>query len=208
MALQYVEGRMLESPIQDAVNENIKQGLLVTHTKDGVEVTDKSNHDHVSGIAPHYQTTDIAAEHRFDFQSDVDDFKYKTSGNKSDSDHLLPDEDDRLPVMGFLDGARLYPPTVAKTSSDTSSPSIDRFDVVGVVDSSVNDAPDEADAEGRIVEEGWSSDENNDSSSTTFNESNGNFIPLGRAVYAENDFPITSFDERVWVVRDKGLTNE
>lgn len=54
-----------------------------------------------------------------------------------------------------------------------SAPSVGHEDVVGFVDESAGDAP--SNAEGRIVEEGYSN------GTTTFNRSNNNFIAIGEA---------------------------
>jgi len=62
------------------------------------------------------------------------------------------------------------------------------------------DAPNDP---GAVVEEGYTN------GATTFNRSNGNFLPLGRVrgIEGGSSFPVTAFGERLVfkVVRDKSL---
>lgn len=101
------------------------------------------------------------------------------------------------PLEGALIG---HVRTVPESNSGvTSAPSIGHGDVVGVVDSTVGDAS--ADMDGRIVEEGYTNDENDDTTSTTFNRSNGNFVAIGEAYRPakQNGDSVTDYDVPVRV---------
>jgi hypothetical protein len=86
--------------------------------------------------------------------------------------------DQRVPHGGDADRDRIK----ARTIDDEAAPApaIDHQDVVGVVDASSADAP--ADSDGRIVEEGYTTDLDGDGVTTEFSEANGNFTPIGIAV--------------------------
>ncbi len=110
----------------------------------------------------------------------------------------LASENDTVNIGGNDDGDRIYIKTIKETNSGvTNKPSIDHNTIVGVSDTSDNDAPTSA---GRIVEEGYTNDENDDGSSTTFNRSNNNFLPVGRAYRDDGD----GFDKIVRVEVRKG----
>ena len=105
--------------------------------------------------------------------------------------HIAFDEDDedptrtyeadgrRAPALPLADGDVIKALTITETTDGvTTSPDISEGNVVGVVDTSNADAPDNA---GRLVEEGYSNDENDDAAATTFSRANGNFLALGVA---------------------------
>lgn len=178
----YVESA--DRPYQSRLaSEDIHVGTLVNENgSDAYELTDDSKHSTVEALA--------TAPRRGDYIAKEDD---KTTTFK-----YLSSENDRVPGLPLADRDVVKVRTVLETNSGvTSAPSISDGDVVGVVDTSDANAPTSA---GRIVEEGYTNDENDDSTSTTFNRSNSNFIPLGKAYRDES----TSFDEpvRVRVERD------
>jgi uncharacterized protein YjdB len=86
--------------------------------------------------------------------------------------------DQRVPHGGDADRDRIKARTI--DDENAPAPSIDHQDVVGVADSSDADSPDGAD--GRIVEEGYSTDLDGDGATTEFTEANGNFKPIGVAI--------------------------
>lgn len=191
MAYLYIQNRLSETPLYDDATEDIPEGdLVVQKTGGGAALADYNTADRISGIALHLEAGDHIASHEYDYETGIDKFVYEPSGNK-DSDDMFSGEDDRVPVRGRLPGEHLFPRTI--TDSNADAPSIDKHDIVGVVDASAGNAP--SNAAGKIVEEGYSN------SGTTFNRSNNNFIALGRAVAADEAFPVSSTDERVWVER-------
>jgi hypothetical protein len=113
--------------------------------------------------------------------------------------HIVEDVDDpltdqvyeanslRVPALPLVDGDIVKAMTIEETTDGvTSSPNIQAGDIVGVTDTSDADSPDSA---GRLVEEGYSNDENDDATATTFSRANGNFLALGEALRdSETDF--------------------
>lgn len=90
--------------------------------------------------------------------------------------------------------ARLYIRTLEEsTAGVTTAPSVGHEDVVGFVDTSDTNAPD---AEGRLVEEGYTNDEDDDATSTTFSRANNNFIAVGEAYRPakQSGDSVTDFD--------------
>jgi len=85
----------------------------------------------------------------------------------------------RVQYQPLEDSAILRVRTVEETTDGvTAAPSISHRDVVGIVDEADADAPSSA---GRVVEEGYVNDENDDAATTTFNRSNSNFKAVGVA---------------------------
>lgn len=197
MALLYIEERDHDTPDYEHANEVIPEGdLLAREPGGGVVRADAGDYDRIDGIALHLEAGDHIAAHEYDYNAGIDDFKYQPASDKVSTD-FLPDVDDMVPVSGFGDSDHIRPRTIE--DSGATAPSVGHWDVVGVVDSSVGDAP--AGPEGQIVEEGYTN------GATTFNRSNDNFVALGRAdVLKDKDVDtVTSFDERVRVIRDKSL---
>ena len=106
--------------------------------------------------------------------------------------HIAFDEDDtseertyaaddrRVPSLPLVDGDIVKVKTVTESNDGvTTSPDIQAGDVVGVPDTTDGDAPTEG---GRVVEEGYTNDEDDDAADTTFSRDNGNFLPLGIAL--------------------------
>jgi hypothetical protein len=103
--------------------------------------------------------------------------------------------DERVPHGGDEDGARVRLRTIEDESAP--APAIGHQTTVGFIDPSSTDAP--ADSAGRIVEEGYTADADGDGATTTFNEANGNFAPVGEALrpaqqagetVTEYDYPV------------------
>lgn len=85
--------------------------------------------------------------------------------------------DDRVRYHPSEDAAVVKARTI---DDDTvAAPSIGHGDIVGIVDDSDANAP--GTPQGRLVEEGYTSDADGDGTSTTFSRANGNFLAVGRA---------------------------
>jgi len=193
MALLYVQGHPEGSLDSELASENVAQGDLIARLSGGgVEVADASSHDSVDGIAMNLEAGDNIADHEYDYLADRRDFVYKPSGNK-DTDDLLPNTDDRVPIGGQKATAEPIPATIQDNGTDPA-PSITKNDVVGVAAVGANE---QGEIQGRVVQEGYT-----DNGGTTYGTgSAGDFIPVGYA-----DEPVSSFDERVALRRaGKGL---
>ncbi|WP_226041178.1 hypothetical protein [Natrinema sp. DC36] len=104
------------------------------------------------------------------------------------------DVDDRVRYHPSEDSAVVKIRTIEEaTAGITASPNIGHGDIVGIVDESDADAPTST---GRIVEEGYTNDENDDAASTTFSRANGNFLAIGRAYRPgkQNNENVTDYD--------------
>jgi len=102
-------------------------------------------------------------------------------------------DDRRAPALPLVDGDIVKVKTITESNDGvTTSPDIQAGDIVGVPDTTNADSPTEA---GRVVEEGFTNDENDDATDTTFERANGNFLPLGTALRDEE----TNFDSPVRV---------
>lgn len=126
-----------------------------------------------------------------------------------DPEYLSAEDEDAIAsgVYETGDRVRFHPSEDAavvkvRTAEDNGqpAPNIGHRDVVGVIDDSDADAP--AGHVGRLVEEGYTADADDDGTSTTFNRSNDNFLAIGRAYRpgrqaGEN---VTEFDAPVRVV--------
>lgn len=106
-------------------------------------------------------------------------------------------DDDLVPAQPLADGDVVKCRTPADPGGNESSPSINDGDVVGVIDSSAGTLSDSTVYPGRVVEEGYTDGE---STPTTYNRSNNNFLALGTA---ERD-SATSFDDVVRVQVQRG----
>jgi len=99
--------------------------------------------------------------------------------------------DERIKAAPLEDTLRGY----GRTPEDEggTAPSIDHNTVVGLIDTSVGDAP--GGAAGRLVEEGYTN------GATTFNRTNDNFVALGEAYRPGNEMndTVTEFDTVVRV---------
>lgn len=105
----------------------------------------------------------------------------------------LSSESDRASFNGREDDDIIKVKTIEDNTTDPA-PSIDHGDVVGFVDTSAV-AGSGGEYGGRIVEEGYA-----DSTPTTFNRTNANFVALGVAYRPTHDHStVTSYDEPVRV---------
>lgn len=169
MAIDVVE-QMDGSTGSNYATENVEPHEIVTDTiGTGVELADgdEAYEDFKIALGPKH------APWIHEDDSDTSNLEY-------DGSDATLENNDRVPYAPLRDGMVVYCLTVTETNSGvTSSPSIDEHDIVGVPDTTNADAPSDP---GRIVQEGYSNDENDDASSTTFNRSNNNFIAIGRAL--------------------------
>lgn len=178
MATQfYVEeaDRSSESGVAD---ESIDAGTLVYNDGAGVDLVTFADGEY-TGLTL-YDPEYLSAE-----DEDATSFGTYESG-------------DRVRYHPREGGARVRIHTIEETADGvTSAPSIDHMDVVGIVDETDGDAPT---SKGKIVEEGYTNDENGDSTTTTFNRSNNNFLAVGYALRPGNDdSAVTDFNKPVRV---------
>lgn len=179
--------------------EDIKVGTLVSAEGDGtVSLADAATHSDFDGVAASPRRSGYIADEIDDpttFTYLVDTSNVKYGGLTEDGPMLVPyggdADDDLIKVRTILE----------TTSGVTTAPNITDRDVVGFVDTSDADAPTSA---GRIVEEGYTNDENNDAATTTYNRANGNFVAIGRA-YKPKKGEGDDFDDIVRVEVDSGL---
>jgi hypothetical protein len=160
MALEFYVEQADRSPQSGVANESIYAGELVHDDGDGVDVLNFADGNENVALA-RYDAEAMAAE----WEEDVVEEVYDTG--------------QRVQYQPLEDSAILRIRTIEETTDGvTSAPSISHRDVVGIVDETDADAPTSA---GRVVEEGYSNDENDDTTSTTFNRSNTNFKAVGVA---------------------------
>lgn len=164
MALEFYVEQADRSPQSGLANEVIEPGELVHDDGAGVDVLTFAD-DAANAALARYDAQAFAREH---------------------DDQIVPDEYDpaeemrnRVQYQPFEDSAVVKVRTVENTTDGvTTAPSIGHRDVVGYVDETDADAPA---SPGRIVEEGYTNDENDDAATTTFNRANGNFKAIGVA---------------------------
>lgn len=90
----------------------------------------------------------------------------------------LASEDDRVNFGGDADADVIKLRTAEDTGGNEPTPSISDGDVVGFIDTSAGTLSSTAEFHGRIVEEGY---EDGESTPTTYNRSNSNFVAIGTA---------------------------
>jgi hypothetical protein len=164
--------------------EDIDVGTLVAENgSDQYREADAQNDSVLSYLATEPQT----AEHIADDEDAVAG-PYGT---------YLSAENDRVPSLPLVDGDLVKVRTAEDAGGNESSPSISDGDVVGVIDTSAGTLTSSSEYQGRIVEEGYTDGE---STPTTYNRSNSNFVALGTAERDES----SSFDDpvRIRVKRD------
>jgi len=188
MALEFYVEQADRSPQSGVANEDIYAGELVHDDGDGVDVLTfaAADGDGHAGLA-RYDGQAFARE----YEDEVREDKYVAGDPQRE----------RVQYQPFEDSAVVKVRTIEETTGGvTTAPSIGHRDVVGIVDETDGDAPD---SPGRIVEEGYSNDENDDTTSTTFNRGNDNFKAVGVAYRpGRNDAAVAdpAFDEPVRVV--------
>jgi hypothetical protein len=163
----YIESS--DRPLQSYnAGEQIKVGTLVVAEGDGtVSLADADTHSRFDGVA----ASPRRAEYIADEIDDPTDFTYKVDTSDERYGGLTTDGPHLVPYGGGGDDDLIKVRTITDTGTSTA-PNVTDQDVVGFVDTSVGDAPDDA---GRIVEEDYSN------GAKTFNESNNNFVAIGRA---------------------------
>jgi len=160
MAIEFYVEQADRSPQSGVANESIYAGELVYDDGDGVDVLTFADGTENAALA-RYDAEAMAAE----WEEDIVEEVYDTG--------------ERVQYQPLEDSAILRVRTVEETTDGvTAAPSISHRDVVGIVDETDADAPSSA---GRVVEEGYTNDENDDTTSTTFNRTNDNFKAVGRA---------------------------
>jgi hypothetical protein len=174
----YIEeaDRSSESGIAD---ENVTAGTLISDNGSGVSFTSFADGDY-TGLALYDPEYLLAYDDR-----DVAGDSYEV--------------DDRVKYHPREGSAVVKVRTIEETTDGiTTAPSISHKDVVGFVDETDADAPT---SKGRLVEEGYTNDENDDAATTTYNRSNSNFIAIGEArrPAKQNGDSVTDFDTTVRV---------
>lgn len=160
-------------------NEQIAPGTLVSDDGAGVNLLSFADGDY-TGLALH-------------------DPEYLSAEDEDAIASGLYEVDDRVKYHPSEDAAVVKVRTIDGADTDPA-PAIDNKTIVGVVDESDADAP--SGAQGRLVEEGYTTDIDGDGVSTTFSRANGNFIAVGRAYRPgrQNGDTVTKFDAPVRVV--------
>lgn len=157
--------------------EDIDVGTLVT--EDGSDAFQRANgaDNRIEYLAAKVRRADYIA---FDEDDTLSGFTYQAS------------ENDRVPAQPLVDGDLIKVRTAEDTGGNESAPSISDGDVVGLIDTSAGTLTSTAEYEGRIVQEGYTDGE---STPTTYNRSNSNFLALGKVIKDES----SSFDDAVRV---------
>lgn len=164
MALEFYVEQADRSPQSGIANEDIYAGELIHDDGDGVDVLAFADSNENVGLA-RYDAQAMAAE----WEEDIVEEKYVAA----------EDQRKRVQYQPMEDSAIVRIRTVNETSAGiTAAPSISHRDVVGIVDEGDADAPT---SPGRIVEEGYVNDENDDATTTTYNRANNNFKAVGVA---------------------------
>jgi len=144
--------------------EDIHVGELVVDQGDGtVDRADAQNDGYFDGVADNPHTGNHIAP---DPHEATGAFVYESADN------------DRVPYGGAEDDARIKVRTPEDTGGNESAPDISEGDVVGFIDTSAGTLSSTDEYKGRIVEEGYTDGE---SSATTYNRTNSNFIAIGKA---------------------------
>lgn len=158
MALEFYVEQADRSPQSGVANESVYAGELVHDDGDGVDVLAFADGEENVALA-RYDAEAMAAETEEDVVEEV----YATG--------------ERVQYQPMEDSAILRVRTIEDETAP--APSIGHRDVVGIVDETSTDAP--ANAAGRIVEEGYATDLDGDTTTTTFNRTNSNFKAVGVA---------------------------
>jgi hypothetical protein len=164
--------------------EDITVGSLVAENgSDQFQLADAQNDNRISYVADKNRRGDQIA-----FDED-DTLTFPQTYSAADNNRVIAQQ--------LADGDVIKTRTALDGGGNESAPSISDGDVVGVIDSSAGTLSDASAYHGRVVEEGYTDGEG---TPTTYNRSNGNFVPLG---VADKD-SASSYDEviRVMVQRD------
>lgn len=167
--------------------EEIRPGNFVR--VDGNDAYNATATDGVDGIAMGVQNhPSLMADHDEDYR------------NAPDGDALAPfvytpDDDFDMPYYDLReDGQRIRSRTPEDPEDGTTAPNVTANSVVGVID----------EFPGRLVEEGYTADFTDDATDnpTTFNQSNGNFVPVGDARGNAPQIPLSEFGRLFHLMTD------
>lgn len=164
MALEFYVEQADRSPQSGVVDEVITAGELISDAGSGVSKLTFADSGEHAGLA-RYDATAFAR----DYDDDIRQPQYDPNDPQRERAQYQPFEDSAVVKIRTIEET---------TAGVTTAPSIGHKDVVGIVDETDADAPSSA---GRIVEEGYTNDENNDAATTTYNRSNSNFKAVGVA---------------------------
>jgi len=163
--------------------EDIHVGTLVHEDgSEDYELLNKSDHDEFDALATAPRRGDYIA----DEEDESSDFTYSSS------------DDDRVPALPLADRDIVKARTAKDAGGNEAKPSISNGDVVGVIDTSAGTLSSTSEYEGRVVEEGYTDGEG---TPTTYNRSNGNFLPIGKALRDD----AREYDVPVRIQVDRGL---
>lgn len=147
--------------------EDVYVGELVSEDgSDGFVRADAQNDSHLRYLATKPHTADYIAED----EDATSAFTYASADN------------DRVPALPLSDADIIKTRTPEDTGGNESAASISDGDVVGVIDTSAGTLSSTDEYKGRVVQEGYTDGE---STPTTYNRSNGNFVALGTALKSE-----------------------
>jgi len=158
MALEFYVEQADRSPQSGVANEEIYAGELIHDDGSGVDTLLFADGPENVGLA-RYDAEAMVAE----WGEDIVEEKYDAGQRVQ----YQPQEDDSIQRVRTID------------DETAPAPAIGHRTVVGVVDETSTDAP--SNAGGRIVEEGYTTDLDGDTTSTTFSRANGNFKAVGVA---------------------------
>lgn len=196
MTFQYIESRD-RSMRSGKAAEEIRPGNLIRKESGGVY--NATNTDGADGVALGVGAAAWAAESDDDFRSSptgdaLANFTYKPASAKT-GEESEEDWDDRVPYADLNeDGQRLRLRLPEEDTVATTAPNVTGEAVVGVID----------EYPGRLVEEGYTADFTDDSTSnpTTYNQSNGNFTPIGKARGNAPTVPVNEWHSLFHLVTD------
>lgn len=152
----------LRSYDSEGATEDIRVGEPVTRADGGGAVLlDASSDSEVDYVAGYERYGDQVEEYPTDYTSYSELYTYKPASNKSDEGW-----DDDVPIIPLTDKDVVRALSIEDES--TTEPTFTENDVVGFIN-----APNGP----RLVPEGYTDDFSG--ASTTYNEANGNFVPLG-----------------------------
>lgn len=185
MALEFYVEQADRSPQSGLANEDIYAGELVHDGGTGVDVLTFADGTENVGLA-RFDAQAMSGE----WEEDIVEEKYVASDEDRNRVQYQPQEDAAIVQIRTINET---------TDGVTTAPSIGHRDVVGIVDETDADAPTSA---GRIVEEGYTNDENDDTTTTTYNRSNGNFKAVGVAYRPAQRAgeSVTAYDDPVRVI--------
>lgn len=192
MTFQYVESRDRSLRSGNAAEE-IRPGNLIRKESDGVY--NATNTDGADGVAVGLGAAAWAAEDDEDFRTSptgdaLANFTYQPAANKSDEDY-----DDTVPYADLVeDGQRLKLRLPEQDAIASTAPNVTGEAVVGVID----------EYPGRLVEEGYTADFTDDSTANavTYNRSNGNFTPIGKARSNAPTVPVNEWHSLFHLITD------